>query len=205
MELSVLTANGDSKGSVKVSDSAFGRAFNESLIHQVVTAYLAGGRAGTRAHKSRSDVRGGGRKPWKQKGSGRARSGTIRSPLWRGGGKTFAARTSDYTQKINKKMYRGALQSILSELARQGRIVVIEDLTLKAPKTKVLAGMLATLGADKALIVTEALADNLVLAARNLAHVDVIEVTEIDPVRLVGFEKVLISAAALRQLEERFG
>ncbi len=204
MEISVLTASGESKGTLKVSDNAFGREFNEPLIHQVITAYLAGGRAGTRAHKNRSDVRGGGRKPWKQKGSGRARVGTIRSPLWRGGGKTFAARTADYTQKINKKMYRGALQSILSELVRQARMVVIDNLSLETPKTKELASKLAQLGVSKALIVTDQLDNNLVLAARNLPHVDVIGVNEIDPVRLVGFDKILISAAAVKQLEERF-
>lgn len=204
MELSVISAKGDAKGTLQVSDSAFGCDFNEALIHQVVTAYLAGARAGTRAHKSRSDVRGGGRKPWKQKGSGRARAGTIRSPLWRGGGKTFAARTQDYSQKINKKMYRGALQSILSELVRQGRIAVVDSLVLDAPKTRELADRLTALGATRALIVTDALDRNLALASRNLPNVDVIEAREIDPVRLVRFEKVLVTAAAVKQLEERF-
>lgn len=205
MELSLLTSGGETKGTMTVSDVAFGREFNEALIHQVVTAYLAGARAGTRAQKTRSEVRGGGKKPWRQKGTGRARAGTIRSPLWRGGGITFAAKPADYSQKINKKMYRGALCSILSELARQSRLLVVDEFTVAAPRTKELLGKLAGLELNDVLIVTDAIDMNLALAARNLSRVTVIETREIDPVSLVRFEKILMTSGAIKQLEEKLG
>lgn len=202
MELSLVAPGQESKGAVTVSDTAFGREFNESLVHQVVVAYLAGARAGTRAQKNRSDVRGGGRKPWRQKGTGRARSGTITSPIWRKGGVTFAARPQDHSQKVNKKMYRGAIQSIVSELVRQERLVVVESIAVEAPKTRELLTQLKGLGLEDVLIITDKVDENLYLAARNLHKVDVRDVSAIDPVSLIGFEKVLITVEALKQLEE---
>jgi large subunit ribosomal protein L4 len=190
-------------GSVKVSDETFGQDFRESLVHQVVTACMAGTRAGTVRQKNRTEVRGGGTKPWRQKGTGRARSGTIRSPLWRSGGRAFAARPRDYTQKINRKMYRGAMRSILSELVRQDRLVAVESIAVDAPKTRELVAKLKELGADNALIVSDMPDDNLFLAARNLPHVAVCDAAGADPVSLVGFDKVVITANALKQLEER--
>ncbi|MDQ7729358.1 50S ribosomal protein L4 [Halomonas sp. SpR8] len=190
-------------GTVEVADATFGKEFNEALVHQVVTAYLAAGRQGTRAQKSRSDVRGGGKKPWRQKGTGRARAGTIRSPLWRSGGVTFAARPQDYTQKVNRKMYRAAMRSILSELVRQERLVAIEEFSVDAPKTKQVAAKLKELNLEKVLIVTEEIDEKLYLAARNLPHVDVVDVAAADPVSLVAFDKVLITVSALRKFEEK--
>ena len=190
-------------GSVKVSDETFGQEFKESLIHQVVTACLAGARAGTAQQKSRSQASGGGIKPWRQKGTGRARSGTIRSPIWVGGGTTFAARPRDYTQKINRKMYRAAMRSILSELVRQDRLVVIDTFGVDAPKTKQLAGKLAELGLANVLIVTDVADDNLYLAARNLPRVAVCDAASADPVSLVGFDKVLMTKGAVEKIEER--
>ena len=190
-------------GSIKVSDDTFGQDFKESLVHQVVTACLSGARAGTAQQKSRSQVNGGGIKPWRQKGTGRARAGTIRSPIWRGGGATFAARPRDYTQKINRKMYRAAMRSILSELVRQGRLVAIDTFGVDAPKTKQLAGKLDELGLDNVLIVTDAADDNLYLAARNLPKVAVCDVDSTDPVSLVGFEKILMTKGAVEKIEER--
>lgn len=190
-------------GTVEVADATFGKEFNEALVHQVVTAYLAVGRQGTRAQKSRSDVRGGGKKPWRQKGTGRARAGTIRSPLWRSGGVTFAARPQDYTQKVNRKMYRAAMRSILSELVRQERLVAIEEFVVDAPKTKQVAAKLKELNLEKVLIVTEEVDEKLYLAARNLPHVDVVDVAAADPVSLVAFDKVLITVSALRKFEEK--
>ncbi|RRQ23116.1 50S ribosomal protein L4 [Thiohalobacter thiocyanaticus] len=189
--------------SVSVSDKAFGRDFNEALIHQVVTAFMAGGRAGTKAQKSRSDVRGGGAKPWRQKGTGRARSGTIRSPLWAGGGKTFAARPRDYSQKVNKKMYRGAMASILSELLRQDRLVIVDDFTLAAPRTRDLVGKLRDMDLRDVLIVNDDADENLYLAARNLYNVGVCDSETADPVSLIGFEKVLMTLDTLKKFEER--
>ncbi|MCL5425266.1 50S ribosomal protein L4 [Halomonas sp. NPDC076908] len=189
-------------GTVEVADATFGKEFNEALVHQVVTAYLAAGRQGTRAQKSRSDVRGGGKKPWRQKGTGRARAGTIRSPLWRSGGVTFAARPQDYTQKVNRKMYRAAMRSILSELVRQERLVAVEEFSVDAPKTKQVAAKLKELNLEKVLIVTEEVDETLYLAARNLPHVDVVNVAAADPVSLVAFDKVLITVSALRKFEE---
>ncbi|MBF8223497.1 MULTISPECIES: 50S ribosomal protein L4 [Halomonadaceae] len=190
-------------GTVEVSDVTFGKEFNEALVHQVVTAYLAGGRQGTRAQKNRSDVRGGGKKPWRQKGTGRARAGTIRSPLWRSGGVTFAARPQDYTQKVNRKMYRAAMRSILSELVRQERLVAVEEFVVDAPKTKQLVAKLGELGLEKVLIVTEEVDENLYLAARNIPNVDVVDVAAADPVSLVAFDKVLATVSALRKFEEK--
>jgi large subunit ribosomal protein L4 len=181
-------------GSVDVAESAFGAAFNEALVHQVVTAYLAGGRAGTKAQKNRSAVRGGGAKPWRQKGTGRARAGTIRSPIWVGGGRAFAAAPRNYEQKVNKKMYRAALRSVLSELVRQDRLVIVESLELEAPKTKDL---------DNVLILNEAFDEKVFLAARNLPDVGICDAAAIDPVVLIRFEKVLITLPALKLIEER--
>jgi large subunit ribosomal protein L4 len=192
----------DTKKDLEVSDETFGREFNEALVHQAVVAYMAAGRAGTKAQKSRSDVSGGGAKPWKQKGSGRARAGTIRSPLWRTGGVTFAARPRDYSQKLNRKMYRAAMRTIFSELVRQERLVVVDSFAVDAPKTRDLLAKLSGLGIGNALIVTEEADANLYLSARNLGGVDVSEVAGLDPVSLVGFEKVLITVPALKQVEE---
>ena len=190
-------------GSVDVAEAAFGVAYNQPLIHQVVTAYLAGARAGTKAQKNRAAVRGGGAKPWNQKGTGRARAGTIRSPIWVGGGRTFAAQPRDHDQKVNKKMYRAALRSMLSELVRQDRLVVIESLELDAPKTKLLATRLKALELSNVLILNEAFDEKLFLAARNLAHVGICDAASIDPVVLIRFEKVLVTLPALKLLEER--
>jgi large subunit ribosomal protein L4 len=190
-------------GSVQVSDETFGQDFRESLVHQVVTACMAGTRAGTVRQKNRTEVSGGGTKPWRQKGTGRARSGTIRSPLWRTGGNAFAARPRDYTQKINRKMYRGAMRSILSELVRQDRLIAVDSIGVDAPKTRDLVAKLKALGADNALIISDAADDNLYLAARNIPQVAVCDAASADPVSLIGFEKVIVTANALKQLEER--
>lgn len=203
MELNLTTATGRaSKNTVELSDANFGLDFNEALVHQVVIAYMAGGRAGTKAQKSRSAVSGGGAKPFRQKGTGRARAGTIRSPLWRGGGKTFAAQPRDFSQKVNRKMYRGAIKSILSELVRQERLVVVDKFDVDAPKTKQLAEKLKAMGLENVLIVAEQVNDNLFLSARNLKSVDVVDARRVDPVSLVGFEKVLMTVPAVKQLEE---
>jgi large subunit ribosomal protein L4 len=190
-------------GTVEVADATFGKEFNEALVHQVVTAYLAGGRQGTRAQKTRSEVSGGGKKPWRQKGTGRARAGTIRSPIWRSGGVTFAARPQDYTQKVNRKMYRAAMRSILSELVRQERLVAVDEFAVDAPKTKQLVAKLKELGLEKVLIVTEEVDEKLYLAARNIPNVDVVDVAAADPVSLVAFDKVLVTVSALRKFEEK--
>ncbi len=192
----------DAERALEVSETTFGREFNESLVHQVVTAFAAGARQGTRAQKTRSEVSGGGKKPWRQKGTGRARAGTIRSPLWRTGGVTFAAKPQDHSQKVNKKMYRGALRSILSELVRQDRLLVVEKFGVEAPKTKELVAKLKELELNDVLIVTEEVDENLFLAARNLYKVDVRDANGIDPVSLIGFDKVLITEGAVKQLEE---
>ncbi|HQU15010.1 MAG: 50S ribosomal protein L4 [Chromatiales bacterium 21-64-14] len=199
-----LAVHDSAKGAkLEVSESAFGSPFNEPLIHQVVVAYLAGARSGTAAQKNRSDVSGGGAKPWRQKGTGRARAGTTRSPLWRGGGATFAARPRDYGQKVNRKMYRTAMRSILSELVRQERLVVVEDLGITQPKTRDLRARLQTLGlVGSILVVAEEVDGNIYLAARNLPHVEVIDVAGVDPASLVGFDHVLTTVAAVRRLEE---
>jgi large subunit ribosomal protein L4 len=192
-----------SKGKVEVTDAAFAVDFNESLVHQVVTAYMAGARSGSRAQKSRSQVRGGGRKPWRQKGTGHARAGSIRSPIWRGGGVTFAARPKDHSQKVNRKMYRGAIRSILSELVRQDRLVVVESFSVDSPKTKALAEKLTTMSLGDTLIVVDAEDVNLQLAVRNLHWVAVIQSMEVNPVSLLAFDKVLFTVPALKQLEAR--
>ncbi|NRA18132.1 MAG: 50S ribosomal protein L4 [Oceanospirillaceae bacterium] len=189
-------------GSVEVSDATFGKDFNEPLVHQVVTAYLAGARQGTKAQKTRSDVSGGGAKPFRQKGTGRARAGTIRSPLWRSGGTTFAARPRDFSQKVNKKMYRAAMRCILSELVRQERLVVVEEFSVDAPKTKQFIAKMDEYSLQNALLITEDVEINLYLAARNVPHVDVRDAAGIDPVSLVGFDKVLVTVAALKKIEE---
>lgn len=196
----------NSKDSVAVSDATFSREYNEALVHQVVTAYMAGGRQGTVAQKTRSEVSGGGRKPWRQKGSGRARSGTIRSPIWTGGGVTFAAKPRSYEQKVNRKMYRAAMQVILSELVRQERLVVVGEMTAATPKTKELVAKLEAEGlGNNALIVSEDVEQNLYLASRNLPKVDVLDVASVDPVSLVGHEKVVVTVAALKKIEEMLG
>ena len=190
-------------GSVDVAEVAFGADFNEALVHQVVTAYLAGGRAGTKAQKNRAAVRGGGAKPWAQKGTGRARAGTNRSPIWVGGGRTFAAQPRNHEQKVNKKMYRAALRSVLSELVRQDRLVVVKELSLEAPKTKLLATKLKELDLDSVLILNEAFDEKIFLAARNLPNVGICDAGSIDPVVLIRFEKVLVTLPALKLIEER--
>ncbi len=200
MDLNVMGS-----GALQVSDATFAAEFNESLIHQAVVAFLAGGRQGTKQQKTRSDVSGGGRKPWRQKGTGRARAGTIRSPIWRGGGTTFAARPQDHSQKLNRKMYRGALRSILSELVRQERLVVVESLTLEAPKTKQMVAKLKELGTDNALFVSDEVDANLYLSARNIPHVDVRDVQGVDPVSLVAHDKVVMTVAAVKKFEEMLG
>jgi large subunit ribosomal protein L4 len=188
--------------SISLSDTAFGHEFNESLVHQVVTAFLAGGRAGTKAQKTRAMVRGGGKKPRPQKGSGQSRAGSIRSPIWRGGGKTFAAVPRDHSQKVNRKMYQGALRVIVSELVRQERVVVLPEFGVTAPKTKELAGKLKALDLDNVLIVTEQVDEKLYLASRNLPNVEVRDATGLDPVSLIGYEKVLFTVPSIRRLEE---
>ena len=189
-------------GSVEVADTAFSREYNEALVHQVVVAYMAGARQGSRAHKNRSAVSGGGKKPWRQKGTGRARAGTIRSPIWRSGGVTFAASPQDHSQKVNRKMYRSAMRSILSELARSERLVVVENMNLEQPKTKLLAEQLKGYGLDNVLIVASEVDQNLYLASRNLHKVDVRDVEGVDPVSLIAFDKVVVTVDAVKKFEE---
>lgn len=191
----------NSSAKLSVSDAIFGVEYNEPLIHQVVTAYLAGGRAGTKAQKSKAMVSGGGKKPWKQKGTGRARAGSIRSPLWRGGGKTFAAVPRDFSQKVNRKMYRGAIRSIVAELNRQGHLIVADSFPVDAPKTKSLVERLKSMSASDILIVTGEIDKNLFLSARNIPHVAVCDVEAINPVMLLSHEKVLMTADAVKKLE----
>lgn len=200
--MNLTTVNG---AAVELSEVAFGREFNEALVHQVVVAYLAGGRQGSKAQLTRGEVSGGGKKPFKQKGTGRARAGSIRSPIWRGGGKTFAATPQNWSQKVNRKMYRGAMQCILAELVRQDRLVLVDSIQVASPKTKDLLQHLKGLNATKALIVTDALDENLYLAARNLPHVDVIDTQAVDPVSLISFEKVVMSVQAAKKLEVELG
>ena len=190
---------------VQLSDESFGRAYNEALVHQVVTAYMAAGRAGTKAQKTRAEVRGGGKKPWSQKGTGQARSGSIRSPIWVGGGRAFAAKPRDFTQKVNRKMYRAAMQSMVSELVRQDRLVAVQSIDLAAPKTKILVGKLAELGLTRALILVEAFEEKLFLAARNLPHVEVMAVASLDPLSLIKHDKVIATVGALKLLDQRLG
>ena len=190
-------------GSVDVAEAAFGVDFNEPLIHQVVTAYLSGARAGTKAQKNRAAVRGGGAKPWNQKGTGRARAGTIRSPIWVGGGRTFAAQPRNHDQKVNKKMYRAAIRSVFSELIRQDRLVIVSELTLEAPKTKLLATKLKEYDLNNVLILNEAFDEKVFMAARNLPNVGICDVASMDPVVLIRFDKVLVTVPALKLIEER--
>lgn len=192
----------NSKEMIAVSDTVFGSDYKESLVHQLVTAYMAGARSGTKAQKNRSAVSGGGAKPWNQKGGGRARAGTIRSPLWRSGGVTFAAQPRDYSQKLNKKMYRAGIRSIFSELARQDRLKVVDDITIDAPKTKQMLAKIEELGVTKPLIITETGDEKLYLSARNIPHVDVTDVAGLNPVNLVGHESVVITVGAIRAIEE---
>ena len=202
MELKLSNEKGEAAGQLEVSDQTFDAPFRESLVHQVVTAHLAGARAGTKAQKTRSEVAGGGKKPWRQKGTGNARAGTIRSPLWRGGGQTFAAKPRDFSQKVNRKMYRGAMRSILSELARQDRLVVVQQLTVDAPKTQALKARLDGLGVSEGLIVVDEIDTNLELAARNLPRLGVVDAAGVDPASLVGAEWVVITESAIRRVEE---
>lgn len=202
MELNLQNSTGEAS-TLQVSDSVFGVDFNESLIHQIVNAYMAGSRTGSKRNKSRSDVRGGGAKPWRQKGTGRARAGTSRSPIWRSGGVTFAARTRNYEQKVNRKMYRAGMRSILSELIRQERLVVVDDFSVSAPKTQQLKEKLSKLDLKSAMIVVDKMDENLFLSARNLPNVDTFEVSEVNPVDLVGFDKVLMTQAAITKIGEQ--
>ncbi len=201
MDLNIAVPGKKAAKTVSVSDDTFGKEFNESLVHQVVVTYLAGGRQGSVKQKTRSEVSGGGKKPWRQKGTGRARAGTTRGPLWRTGGVTFAARPQDHSKKINKKMYRGALRCILSELVRQDRLLVVDDFTVESHKTKGLLAKLAELGLQNVLIVSDAIDQNLALAARNLHKVDVLDAAGVDPVSLIGFDKVLMTLPALKKVE----
>jgi large subunit ribosomal protein L4 len=205
VELNVCKPGSSEVATVSVSDAAFAREYNEDLVHQVVTAYMAGARQGTRAQKNRAAVNGGGKKPWRQKGTGRARAGTTRSPIWRSGGVTFAAQPQDHSQKVNRKMYRAAMQTIMSELARQNRLVVVESLDLEVPKTKLLLKRLGEYGVDNVLIVSAEVDKNLYLAARNLHKVDVSDVDGIDPLSLIGHDKVMVTVDAVKKFEEMLG
>ena len=200
MKLKIVSGGAE----LTVSDATFGQEYNETLVHQVVVAYRNAGRAGTKRQKSRAEVRGGGKKPHAQKGTGQARAGSSRSPIWRGGGVTFAARPRDFSQKVNRKMYRGAIRSMLSELVRQDRLVVTDEIALEAPKTQLLASKLSAWSLSNVLIVVEALDEKLFLAARNLKHVELIEVAQINPLSLVDHERVLMTVGAVKLLEERF-
>ena len=202
MELSVVKPGNKAAGTVAVSEANFAREYNEALVHQVVTAYLSGARQGTRAQKTRSEVAGGGKKPWRQKGTGRARAGTIRSPIWRSGGVTFAAKPQDHSQKVNRKMYRAAMRSILSELARTDRLMIVEALDVEQPKTKLLVETLKGYGVDNVLIVADNVDRNLYLASRNLHKVDVRDVEGADPVSLIAYDKVMITVDAVKKFEE---
>ena len=202
MELSVVKPGNKAAGTVAVSEANFAREYNEALVHQVVTAYLSGARQGTRAQKTRSEVAGGGKKPWRQKGTGRARAGTIRSPIWRSGGVTFAAKPQDHSQKVNRKMYRAAMRSILSELARTDRLMIVEALDVEQPKTKLLVETLKEYGVDNVLIVADNVDKNLYLASRNLHKVDVRDVEGVDPVSLIAYDKVMITVDAVKKFEE---
>ena len=206
MDLQVTTATGKAAGTtVSVSDTTFARDFNEALVHQVITAYLAGARSGTRGTKSRADARGGGAKPWRQKGTGRARAGSSNSPIWRGGGKAFAFGPQDHSQKVNKKMYRSAIRAILSELVRQERLIVVDELKPASAKTKDFAQYLKNMGLDDVMIIVDDINDNLALASRNLYKVGLCSTKQINPVALVGSEKVLMTVSAVNQVEEMLG
>jgi len=201
MELKLHKFGKKTAGKVKVSDSIFAADYNEALIHQVVTAYMAGSRAGTKAQKTRAEVRGGGRKPWRQKGLGRARAGTIRSPIWRGGGVTFAAKVRDFSQKVNKKMYRGAMRSILSELARQDRLILIDNIVLENSKTRSFVEKLNELKLKEVLIITDEISENLYLASRNIPCVSIVDTLEINPYTLIGYENIVMTKEAVQKVE----
>jgi large subunit ribosomal protein L4 len=203
--MKVQLKNAKPASEIQLSDAAFGREYNEALVHQVVTAYMAGGRAGTKAQKSRAEVRGGGKKPWSQKGTGQARAGSIRSPIWVGGGRAFAARPRDFSQKVNRKMYRAAMQTMMSQLVREDRLVAVESIELSAPRTKLLIGKLAELGLQRALILVEAYEEKLFLAARNIPYVEVMAVSALDPLSLAKHDKVIATVGALKLLDQRLG
>ncbi len=204
MELKLIElATGKENGVVSVSEALFGTKFNEALVHQVVTAYLNGARAGTKGQKNRASVRGGGAKPWNQKGTGRARAGTTRSPIWVGGGRAFPGHNRDFSEKVNKKMYRGAMRSIIAELNRTGRLIVVDDFKVDAPKTKMFKSNLEQLNVKDALVVTEGFDEYLYLSSRNLYNADVCDVASIDPVSLIGFQAVVMTQAAVKKLEEQ--
>src|SRR5271163_938705 len=203
--MKVQLKNANPASEIQLSDVAFGRVYNEALVHQVVTAYQAAGRAGTKAQKSRAEVRGGGKKPWSQKGTGQARVGSIRSPIWVGGGRTFAARPRDFSQKVNRKMYRAAMQTMVSELVRKDRLVAVESIELAEPRTKLLIAKLAEYGLTRALILVEAYEEKLFLAARNVPYVEVVAVASLDPLSLIKHDKVIATVGALKMLEQRLG
>jgi large subunit ribosomal protein L4 len=203
--MKVQLKNAKPASEIELSDAAFGRDYNEALVHQVVTAYMAAGRAGTKAQKTRAEVRGGGKKPWSQKGTGQARAGSIRSPIWVGGGRAFAAKPRDFSQKVNRKMYRAAMQTMVSQLVRADRLVAVESIELSAPRTKVLVSKLAEFGVSRALILVEAYEEKLFLAARNIPHVEVMAVSALDPLSLVKHDKVVATVGALKLLDQRLG
>ena len=203
--MKVQLKNATPASEIQLSDAAFGRVYNEALVHQVVTAYMAAGRAGTKAQKTRAEVRGGGKKPWSQKGTGQARAGSIRSPIWVGGGRAFAAKPRDFSQKVNRKMYRAAMQTMVSQLVRQDRLVAVESIELTAPRTKLLIARLAEFGLTRALILVEAYEEKLFLAARNVPHVEVMAVSALDPLSLVKHDKVIATVGALKLLDQRLG
>jgi len=203
--MKVQLKNAKPASEIQLSDESFGRVYNEALVHQVVTAYMAAGRAGTKAQKTRAEVRGGGKKPWSQKGTGQARVGSIRSPIWVGGGRAFAAKPRDFSQKVNRKMYRAAMQTMVSQLVRQDRLVAVESIELTAPRTKLLISKLAEFGLTRALILVEAYEEKLFLAARNVPHVEVMAVAALDPLSLVKHDKVVATVGALKLLDQRLG
>ena len=203
--MKVQLKNATPASEIQLSDAAFGRVYNEALVHQVVTAYMAAGRAGTKAQKTRAEVRGGGKKPWSQKGTGQARAGSIRSPIWVGGGRAFAAKPRDFSQKVNRKMYRAAMQTMVSQLVRQDRLVAVESMELTAPRTKLLISKLAEFGLTRALILVEAYEEKLFLAARNVPYVEVMAVSALDPLSLVKHDKVIATVGALKLLDQRLG
>jgi large subunit ribosomal protein L4 len=203
--MKVQLKNAKPASEIELSDAAFGRDYNEALVHQVVTAYMAAGRAGTKAQKTRAEVRGGGKKPWSQKGTGQARAGSIRSPIWVGGGRAFAAKPRDFSQKVNRKMYRAAMQTMVSQLVRDDRLVAVESIELSAPRTKLLISKLGEFGLSRALILVEAYEEKLFLAARNIPHVEVMAVSALDPLSLVKHDKVVATVGALKLLDQRLG
>ena len=203
MELQVINTKNAQAGKCQLQEAIFAVDYNESLVHQAVVTYAAGARQGTKAQKNRAAVRGGGAKPWRQKGTGRARAGTIRSPLWRSGGVTFAAQPRDYSKKLNRKMYRAAIRSIYSELVRQERLVVVDNIAVEQPKTKLLAGILNEMNLKDVLIISNEVDENLYLSARNIPYVDVRLPEQVDPMSLIAYGKVLVTVDALKQIEEQ--